>query len=358
MTHSFVLFHAETVNECQNAVCHLILIPVTDGVPQTPQEFFFNPEAPFLAVMSGITASQVASFPTFASEWPKVQAILSQFDMAVCSAEGYSARALYNTLSRLGVSFEPIRYCNAKSICRRTLDEVSYSLDYLSYALYGDTINVDDPIKIAQRWCDLALKGLDTSSEASIPEFLAAVKIQPGEIAEGSFIPSCCKRDYSKRQYHRPEFDASAVEVDADPENPFYAMNVVFTGKMESMTRNDARAAVVKVGGLAPERLTQETDYLVVGIQDLRVVGEKGLSGKMKTAAKYREKGMPIEIIDEQDFIDMLGEKNFPVKQPKPTKPNRTTPFITADDIAGMTDEEIRKIDDAFAELRKSFGLE
>jgi len=35
--------------------------------------------------------------------------------------------------------------------------------------------------------------------------------------------------------------------------------------------------------------------------------GGKGLSGKMKTAAKYKEKGCDIEIIDEQDFLEMLN---------------------------------------------------
>lgn len=307
MIPSFVLFHAETVNEEQNAVCHIVLIPVVNGEPQSPQEFFTNPEAPFFMVMSGITESQIKSFPTFSNQWPKIQEILDQFKMAVCSAEGYSARALYNTLTRLGVPFSPIHYCNAKAICRRTIDEVSYSLDYLSYKLYGDAIMPNEPIKIAQRWCDLALKGLGNAPENSFDEFFTAAKIQPGEITPNSFTPSLCKRDYSKRA--SSTFDSSSVEVDADPDNPFYGMNVVFTGKMESMKRDDARAAVVRIGGLAPERLTQETDYLVVGIQDLRVVGEKGLSGKMKTAAKYKEKGMPIEIIDEQDFLDMLNKR-------------------------------------------------
>ncbi|MDE6267325.1 MAG: hypothetical protein K2M07_08265 [Muribaculaceae bacterium] len=307
MKPSFVLFHAETVNEEQNAVCHLVLVPVVDGTPQQPQEFFFNPEAEFLMVMSGITEAQVKSYPTFAQQWPRVQEVFEQFEMAVCSAEGYSARALYNTLTRLDVSFSSIRYCNAKAICRRTLNEVSYSLDYLSYKLYDDTVPSNEPVMIAQRWCDLAIKGLDSVPEQSLAAFLSVVKIQPGELTPDTFTPSLCKKVYSKRNHLT--FDASSVDVDADPDNPFYDMNVVFTGKMESMKRDDARVAVVRIGGQAPERLTQDTDYLVVGIQDLRVVGEKGLSGKMKTAAKYKEKGMPIEIIDEQDFLDMLNKR-------------------------------------------------
>ena len=305
MTPSFIFFHAENVNEAQNSICHLIIIPVVDGQQQPPQEFFFNLEAPFLMVMSGITRSQVESFAPFSAQWPRVQELFSKFDMAVSSAEGNSARSLYGTLTRLGIDFKPIAYCNAKAICRRTLNEVSYSFDYLNYKLYNDCIYTDDPVGIAKRWCELALRGLSEANETIFNDFFISAKIKPGVIAPGEFTPSLCLRDYSNRKYQT--FDSSSVAVDARPDNPLFGMNVVFTGKMDSMKRDEARAAVVKIGGNAPERLTQETDLLVVGVQDLRVVGEKGLSGKMKTAEKYRAAGRPIEIIDEADFLEMLN---------------------------------------------------
>jgi len=305
MAPSFIFFHAENVNEAHNSICHLIAIPVMDGQQQPPQEFFFNPEAPFLMVMSGITRSQVESFAPFSMQWPRVQELFNKFDMAMSSAEGNSARSLYGTLTRLGIDFTPIAYCNAKAICRRTLNEVSYSFDYLSYKLYNDCIYTDNPVGIAKRWCELALRGLAEVNEDNFTDFFKAAKIQPGLIAPGECVPSICIRVYSRRKEH--VFDPSAVAVEARPDNPLFGMNVVFTGKMESMKRDDARAAVVKIGGNAPERLTQETDLLVVGVQDLRVVGEKGLSGKMKTAEKYRAAGCPIEIIDEADFLEMLN---------------------------------------------------
>ena len=353
MKPSFLIFHAENANDSQNAICHLILIPVVDGISQPALEFFFNPEAPFYYVMSGITPAQVESFSTYAEQWPDVQKIFDSFDLAICTASGYSAHALYNTLTRLGINFSPVKYCNAKAICRRTLDEVSYSIDYLSYKFYNDYIPLEEPVKIAQRWCDLVLKGLADKPEQSFDDLLAHMKIQSGEIAPDNFVPALSKRDYSQRVVKA--FDASSVNVEAQPEHPFFGMNVVFTGKMESMKRDDARAAVVRIGGLAPERLTQDTNYLVVGVQDLRVVGEKGLSGKMKTAAKYKEKGMPIEIIDEQDFLDMLGEKNIPAQKSQPV---RTFPFLSEDDLGNVSDEDLKKLNDALSEFRKKIGRE
>lgn len=305
MKPTFLLSHVESVNESSDAVCHLILIPVVDGIQQEPKEYFFNPEAHFLAVMSGITEQQVASFPKFSELWPEVQSEFDKFDFAVCSADGYSARALSATLDRLNIPSTSKPFCNAKAICRRSMNEVAYSLDYLSYAKFGDCIPCDDPVNIAKRWCELALMALSEREEATLPEFLKTSRISTGILSPHEYAPSLCLKDYSKRKDHK--FDPSSVAVDADPNHPLFGMNVVFTGKLESMKRDEARTLVVKVGGNAPERLTAETDYLVVGVQDLKVVGEKGLSGKMKTAAKYKEKGFPIEIIDEHDFLEMLG---------------------------------------------------
>lgn len=305
MTASFILFHAENVNEDRNSICHLILVPVIDGKTQQPQHFYMNPAAPFYMVSSGISAEKVESFAPVSKVWPQIQAIIDEYPIAVCSADGYSALSLFGTLSRLKVPFNPIRYCNAKSILRRSMKEVSYSLDYLSAKYYGNFLTAGMPTKIAERWVELVVKSLEDKNVSSLDDFLIDVKIKIGTISKDEFTPSKCKRDYVVRNANL--LDTSSIEVDAQPNNPLFGLNVVFTGKMESMKRDEARAAVIRIGGNAPERLTQETDLLVVGVQDLRVVGEKGLSGKMKTAEKYRAAGCPIEIIDEADFIEMLN---------------------------------------------------
>ncbi len=306
MKPSFLLFHAECVNECRDAVCHLVLCPVVDGDPREPVEFFFNPEARFVFVQSGLSAADVEKFPPLRDGWPEVERLLDEFDMLVSSADGYSAEALCNSLARLGVDARPRRYCNAKSVCRRAIDELSYSLDYLSCSVLGRKVPQGEPVEIAVAWRDLLLASLDGVDCSSFDEYLAAAKIIPGQIARDGLLRPVVTRDYGKRKAHR--FDPSQVPVDARPDNPLFGMNVVFTGTLEAMTRDMAREAVIKVGGFAPSSLNNSTDFLVVGNQDLRVVGEKGLSGKMKKAAEMRSKGLPIEVVNEFDFLEMLAQ--------------------------------------------------
>lgn len=309
MSPSFILLHTECVNQEKDSICHVILVPVIDGVRQSTVDLIVDPKAPFEVVMSGISRETVEEAPDFEMCWPQIYDMLSKSPIMVSSAEGYSAWALQATLSRLGISYPAIDYVNAKAICRRSLNEVSYSLNYLSGIFYKDYILDTDPVGIATRWADLAIKALEGSEAEDIRQFANQAKIKIGVISPDGLIPSRCIK--IKPTGSNKPFDTSGIVVNADPENPFYEMNVVFTGKMESMTRDEGRSAVVSVGGFAPDRLTMDTNFLVVGKQDLRVVGERGLSGKMKTAAKYKEKGCDIEVINEPEFIEMLGEANI-----------------------------------------------
>ena len=122
-------------------------------------------------------------------------------------------------------------------------------------------------------------------------------------MAPGEFVPA---RTVKKSHGSENKLDVDSIKVFKNEAHPLYGKKVVFTGKLECLTRNEARTSVIQIGGEAPETLTKDTDFLVVGVQDLRVVGEKGLSGKMKKAAQYREKGQDIEIIDEKDFLEMM----------------------------------------------------
>lgn len=317
MKPSFTLLHAESVNTDKDAVCHIILVPVVDGVRQDPKEFIVNPKAPFYFVMSGITKQQVEEAPFFEDEWPEIRQMLVDAPFVVCSAEGNSIHTLAGTLMRLDQYCPTIDFINAKAICRRTMDQISYSLNYLSWEYFKDEIEESDALGIAIRWTDLALIGLESSEAGDIRDFAHKEKIRIGSFSSEEVHPSLCI--HTKPYVPHRGFDADSVEVKANPDHPFFGQTIVFTGKMESMTRNEARTAVVAIGGISPDNLTKDTNILVVGKQDLRVVGEKGLSGKMKKAAQYKEKGGDIEIIDENDFIEALGQENI-YKNPQPTK--------------------------------------
>ena len=72
------------------------------------------------------------------------------------------------------------------------------------------------------------------------------------------------------------------------------------------MVRADAQQLIANVGGTLGNGVTKQTDYLIVGQQDYRVVGDDGMSSKQEKAVKIIEKGATLEILSENDFLRSL----------------------------------------------------
>ena len=49
--------------------------------------------------------------------------------------------------------------------------------------------------------------------------------------------------------------------------------------------------------------VVKDTDFFVVGQQDYRIVGDSGMSSKQRKAVDMVNKGSPIEILSEEDFL-------------------------------------------------------
>lgn len=92
-----------------------------------------------------------------------------------------------------------------------------------------------------------------------------------------------------------------------DEDGFFYGRHVVFTGKLERMTRKEAMQIVVNMGGILDNSVNRHTNYLILGNNDYNAVlhGEK--SSKHKKAEKLKLEGQDIDIIDEFTFYDIIN---------------------------------------------------
>ena len=308
MDNSFLIFNAETVNQNCDSICRLTFTPVKNGVILSPKVFYINPQSVWEATSRKIDRGYCEAAPTMAEAWKAMSELISGDDIMVAASDGFSARALWGHLKRMDISFSPMEYLNAKALARKLFPtEFSYNFDMLAGKFTPEWQYAEDPEAVTNGWAQILMRGMTEQGVPDLRSFAEESGINIGKLSPEDFLPSLTKRDYSNRPSTKLDF--SDVDLNPDPENPFYGMNVVFTGKLEYLTRDNARRLVYSVGGEAPERLTNSTNFLVVGKQDLRVVGEKGMSGKMKKAAAMKEKGADIELIDESDFFEMIKYK-------------------------------------------------
>lgn len=101
--------------------------------------------------------------------------------------------------------------------------------------------------------------------------------------------------------------DVVATETDFDPDHPFYHKTIVFTGEIDGMTRKEAMQLVMNCGGFCGDRITQNTNYLVIGTSKYisSIDGKK--TNKMRDVEKLYAKGFDIFTLSEDTFFDLLA---------------------------------------------------
>lgn len=82
----------------------------------------------------------------------------------------------------------------------------------------------------------------------------------------------------------------------------------VFTGKIASIARKDAMKEVIKRGGECSENVTKKTTFVVTGLESLEHFIYKTKSTKLNKAENYIKAGIPMTIINEQEFLLLLKE--------------------------------------------------
>lgn len=109
-----------------------------------------------------------------------------------------------------------------------------------------------------------------------------------------------------------------ASRSDRSNRQPLAGQLVVFTGKLSSLGRKDARALVTRLGGATSDDVNAKTTMLVVGAEGFGPTshGEKGENGendareksnKLRRAEELNGQGARIEIVAETDFCRLVG---------------------------------------------------
>lgn len=99
-----------------------------------------------------------------------------------------------------------------------------------------------------------------------------------------------------------PSDDAAGVAC------PLQGKSIVFTGEL-SIPREEAYQMAVDAGAVLKSSVSKKVSYLVVGKQNLALVGSDGMSTKEARAREINLSGAAkIEIINEEQFLALIGK--------------------------------------------------
>jgi len=102
-----------------------------------------------------------------------------------------------------------------------------------------------------------------------------------------------------------PEAVVSAVDAAAAP--PLAGERLAFTGTLASMTHRQAHELAEQLGGTAAHHVSRQTTMLIVGEEGWPLEPDGTPALKLLQASRLRDEGLPIRILNESDWLTILG---------------------------------------------------
>lgn len=308
---SFVAIDLETATSARSSICQIGITEVINGELQTPKSWLVQPEGNVYDSMNifihGITPEDTKNSPSFPEVWKEVLPYL-QGKIVVAHNTSFDMYALRDAFDKYGIDYPTFDYFCTLRIARYIVKGCySYSLDivlnYLGIEFEHHHRADSDSMGCAK----LLLKCLETDN-STLEDLEGNYHFHRGQFAPNVFIAHLQnKKQYSgQHQYKNIIKDLEEHPELIDEGNYFYGKTICFTGKTQYAVRRVLLQMVKNIGGIPTDSVTNETDVLVVGQQDYRIVGADGMSSKQKKALKLLEKGQLIEILSESEFISRI----------------------------------------------------
>ena len=301
----FITIDFETATAQRDSPCEMGLTFVQDGQILETKSWLIKPLYNefdyFNMLIHGIRPEHVADQPEFNELWKEIRPLVENKFLIAHNA-GFDISVLRRTLEAYELPFPSLDYSCSYIFSKKVWQGLpAYDLKTLC-RINNIDLNHHRAGADSRAAAELTLKAFEIAGVLSPDDFPEKLKTKIGKLFEGGYRPSETKRIYKAK-------DSAKIIGNPSKHNPdsiFYERTVVFTGALSSMVRAEAQQAIANVGGIVGNGVTKDTDFLVVGQQDYRVVGEDGMSSKQEKAVKLVEKGSTLEILSEEDFLKNL----------------------------------------------------
>lgn len=303
---NFVTIDFETATAQRDSPCEVGLTFVENSRIVETKSWLIKPHCyphfdGFNIGIHGIYPEDVRNEPEFCDLWNDILPLIDgQF--LIAHNAGFDLSVLRKTLDTYRLPYPNLHYSCSYIFSKKVWQGLpAYDLKTLCRT---NNITLDHHRAGAdsRATAELTLKAFEKAGVCCVEDFPDKLRTIVGRIYEGGYKPS------ETRQINRNQAALAILGDSAkhNPESIFYSKTAVFTGTLSSMVRADAQQLIADIGGILGNGVTAKTDYLIVGQQDYRVVGDDGMSGKQEKAVKLIYKGSTLEILSENDFLRNL----------------------------------------------------
>lgn len=304
----FTAIDFETANSYRGSPCSVGLVRVRDGQIVEERHYLIRPPEgadsfdAWNTSIHGITADMVADAPC----WKDVLSLIVDFvgnDILVAHNAAFDTGVIRYACTVDGIESPEFNFLCTLVTARKALELPSYRLPFVVESLGFSLENHHDALADARAVVQIVSKLAEQHAVSDLQELADTVGVRFGYMAPGIYQGGTARRQSNSK---------SIIEVqtntDADPDGYLYGRVVVFTGALQSMSRDVARQECARIGAVPENNTTKRTNVLVFGDIDPSVLRPgSDLTGKARKAFDLQEKGQNIEVMTEDDFLRCLG---------------------------------------------------
>lgn len=319
----FIAIDFETANNDLNSACSLGMVFVKENVIVEEQYYLIQPPTlsfhPKNIAIHGIKPEDVMHERKFDEVW---QEISKYFDGTTIVAHNafFDMSVLKACLKEYQLEYPDFPYICSIPISNRATRgyKVGQSLKKRTAFFDIQLLDHHNALEDAKACAKIVIKSIESKKQNSLESFCKTYNTIPiKNFAElkvtKSFTSAPTKRKTTRAFTPGIKIsDLTANTEEFDENHPLFGKSFVFTGELQSIDKKMAMQTILDLGAHVKSGVSKKTDYLVVGIQDQKIVGPNGMSTKETKAIDLIHQGVNIEMITEEEFLGLLNGKPKP----------------------------------------------
>lgn len=307
MTASWVAIDFETANSFRGSPCSVGMVEVDNGQVLRDWGTLIRPPAVhdhfdgFNISIHGIRPSDVAHAPSWEAALEQIVSFADGRPVIAHNA-GFDFGLIRSSCDAEGLVWPNLRFSCSQVVARRTWRLLSYRLPFCAEAAGFVLRDHHDARADADASARVMLAAMAQAGIASVDDLLESLRISWGRLSPAGTWQGSRHRAIGNGGTSRHVPSANA---DADPEGPLYGLTVCLTGRLTSMTRDEAYERLAAAGAQPVPNVSKKTDILISATQT-RLLPGSSMSGKEAKAQELLATGHDIEVIDETEFLQRL----------------------------------------------------
>ncbi|GFZ32401.1 DNA polymerase III subunit epsilon [Clostridium zeae] len=304
---NFIAIDFETANEKRNSPCSIGVVVVENGHVVEKVHHLIRPkEMRFMPInigIHGIRPSMVENEPEFDEVWQKIE---HHFDgnLVIAHNASFDISVLRNSAELYGIELPSFKYMCTMKLSKNFYKEIENARLNTVNDFLGYEFKHHDALYDALACTNILLNISEELNCKDINEISKLIGVTIGTVDNKGYSPSSTKTKVFKTSNRTGQSKRKNKFENLD-RDLFKNELVVFTGKLISMTRDEAMKLVKKLGGATGSSVTKNTTILVTNMKDIKALRREEMSIKLKKAIDLNTKGQDIKFLNEEEFLKL-----------------------------------------------------